>query len=59
MGDEVTETTVDRDMARWTEALRRLRRTAQRFEDLSARLAPLMRPNETLEETVTRLTEAR
>jgi len=55
----VTDTTVDQDMARWTEALRRLRHHAQRFEDLCQVLAPLMRPNETPEEAVTRLTEAR
>lgn len=59
MGNKVTDTTVDQDMARWTEALRRLRHHAQRFEDLCQVLAPLMRPNETPEEAVTRLTEAR
>ena len=32
-----------------------LRRTAQRFADLCRLLAPLMRPNETPEEAVTRL----
>jgi len=55
VGDEVTDTTGDQDMARWTEALRQLRRTAQRFEDLCVMLAPVMRPNETPEEAITRL----
>jgi len=51
----MTDTTVDRDMARWVDEQAILRRTAQRFADLHRVLAPLLRPNETPEEAVTRL----
>ena len=55
MGDEVTDTTVERAIERWTEEQRELRVQAQRFADLCRILALLLRPNETPEEAVTRL----
>jgi len=55
VGDEVTDTTVERAIERWTEEQRVLRVQAQRFADLGRLLAPVMRPNETPEETVMRL----
>jgi len=51
----MTDTTVERDLQRWADEQAQLRRAAQRFADLCARLSPLLRPNETPEEAVTRL----
>ena len=51
----MTDTTIDAEILRWMDEQRRLRAIAQRFADLHRVLAPLLRPNETPEEAVTRL----